>query len=136
MTSALDTNVLLDLLIPNPAWMSRSLQAIARAASEGGLVVCEIVFAELCGQFQSRKECDSFLEDNAIRVDASSREVLHASSTAWRSYRKQGGKRDRILPDFLVGAHARHQASRLVSRDAGFYREYFHGLAVLDPREL
>ena len=52
-----------------------------------------------------------------------SREAPFAASGAWRKYRKAGGRRWRMLPGFLVGAHAMAQATCLVSRDGGFYRE-------------
>ena len=45
---------------------------------------------------------------------------------------KQGGQRERILTDFLVGAHAEVQASQLITRDRGFYRELFPSLKVVD----
>ncbi len=133
MISALDTNVLFDVLIPNPSWFKQSLVAIQRAASAGSLVICDIVYAELSAQFQTMRECDAFLAENHIRVERISREALFDGAEAWRSYRKSGGKRDRILPDFLVASHARLQASALVTRDSGFYRKHFADLVIVDP---
>jgi predicted nucleic acid-binding protein len=37
------------------------------------------------------------------------------------------------VADFLVGAHAVDQADRLLTRDRGFYRPAYAGLAILDP---
>ena len=107
MISALDTNVLLDILIPNERFFERSLSAIQAAADEGSLAICDPVYAELCVQFKTRAECDRFLQENGIAVDRVSREAMWAASVAWDLYRRAGGKRDRILTDFLIGAHAR-----------------------------
>ena len=38
-----------------------------------------------------------------------------------------------VIADFLVGAHARSQADRLLTRDWGFYRSAFSGLRLVEP---
>lgn len=58
-----------------------------------------------------------------------------AAGEAWKMYRSQGGQRDRMVADFLIGAHALAQADRLLTRDRGVYRKYFRGLRVVDPTE-
>ena len=102
-----------------------SVGALENAATSGSLVVCDLVYAELCTYFSSQRECDAFLEGNEIRVEPLSREALFLASRTWRTYHKQGGQRTRILVDFLIGAHAQTQATRLVSRDRGSYRKLF-----------
>ena len=49
----------------------------------------------------------------------------------YTQHNKAGGKHERILADFLIGAHALHEANRLLTRDRGFYRRYFSGLEIL-----
>lgn len=133
MITAIDTNVLLDVLIPNQKFFELSLRAVEEAANEGSLVVCDVVYVELCVQFTAQRECDEFLDKNEIRVEPLSRLALFLASRLWLSYRQQGGQRLRIPPDFLIGAHALTQANRLVSRDRGFYRKLLPSLSVIDP---
>jgi len=44
----------------------------------------------------------------------------------WQKYRKAGGKRTRILADFLICAQAENHAEQLLTRDHGFYKKYFN----------
>jgi predicted nucleic acid-binding protein len=133
MITAVDTNVLLDILSADPEFMEASIQALQEAAQAGSLVICDLVYAELCVHFQRQTECDQFLQENEIRVENLSREASFLASQLWRKYRRQSGKRSRILTDFLVGAHAQVQTSRLLSRDRGFYKPIFPSLALVDP---
>ena len=133
MITAIDTNVLLDILVPDPEYFERSLEVLEEAANAGSLVVCDLVYAELCVHFQHQADCDQFLQQNDIRVEALTREASFLASRLWRTYRQEGGKRTRILTDFLVGAHAQVRASQLLTRDRGFYRDIFRSLALVDP---
>ena len=133
MITAIDTNIFLDVLVPNEKFYEASVGALEEAATSGSLVVCDLVYAELCIHFTSQRECDGFLEGNEIRVEPLSREAHFLASRVWRAYRKQGGPRTRILADFLIGAHAQAQATRLLSRDRGFYRRLFPSLDLFDP---
>jgi hypothetical protein len=133
MITAIDTNVLLDILVPDPDYFERSLRALQEAANAGSLVISDLVYAELSVHFQRQTDCDQFLRQNDIRVEALTREASFLASRLWRTHRQEGGKRTRILTDFLVGAHAQVQASQLLTRDRGFYKDIFRSLALVDP---
>jgi hypothetical protein len=133
MITALDSNVLLDILIPNEKFVTVAVEIIDDASRRGSLVVCDIVYAEISVHFPTQRECDRFFESNDIRIEPLHRPSHFLASRIWRTWRSQGGKRDRILPDFLIGAHAQLQSNRLVSRDRGFYRSLFPKLPVVDP---
>lgn len=133
MITAIDTNILLDILVPSEEFYEVSAQALEESASSGPLTICDVVYAELCIHFTAQGDCDKFLDENEIRVEPLTRESHFSASRAWRTYRRQGGKRTRILADFLIGAHALNQATRLLSRDRGFYRKLFPSLRLFDP---
>jgi len=95
MITAIDTNVLLDVLIPNEKFFELSLRAIEEAASEGSLVVCDVVYAELCVQFAAQRECDAFLDSNEIRVEPlsrSARPIHNGSRDEPRRPDRRGGE--------------------------------------------
>lgn len=121
------------ILVPNEQCYDASVKALETAAADGSLVICDLVYAELCIHFHTQGEWERFLKANEIRVEALNREAHFLASRAWRTYRKQGGQRARILADFWIGAHAQVQASRLLARDRGFYRKLFPKLRLIDP---
>jgi predicted nucleic acid-binding protein len=133
MITAVDTSVLLDVLRPNANFVDRSLASLETSATLGPVVLCDPVYAELAANFERMHELDAFLADARIRRESPNANALFLSGRTWRAYRSAGGSRERIISDFVVGAHARVQAGRLVTRDRGFYRRYFEDLVVVEP---
>lgn len=133
MTTAIDTNVLFDVFLPDPAFEKRSREAIEECAHHGGLVILEPVYAELAAWFPSQSALDEVLEELEIVMEPVSRAGAFAAGRAWKKYRQGGGSRNRIMTDFLIGGHARAQSHQLLSRDRGFYHSYFSGLKIIDP---
>jgi predicted nucleic acid-binding protein len=103
MITALDTNVRLDVLLPNETFVDAAIHVVETSAQAGALVICELVYAELCAHFSDKTDCDSFLKDNAIAVIPLSGHSCFLASRIWIQYQKQGGKRTRILPVFSSG---------------------------------
>ncbi len=133
MITFVDTNVLLDVFLPDPDHGNRSADALERAFSQGSLVINAIVYAELSPQFGSRQRLDDVLDRLGIRMMKIDRDVAFDAGKAWQTYRTSGGKRDRILADFFIGAHAGLRADRLLTRDRGFYKTYFKTIEVFAP---
>lgn len=133
MITAVDTNVLLDIFGPDPIFGPRSAEALRSCLREGRLVACEVVWTEVASVFSSPALAQEAMARLAVEFSAISQDTALAAATAWKTYRKRGGRRERVAADFLIGAHAQLQAERLLTRDRGFYRAYFTGLSVLDP---
>lgn len=133
MVTAVDTSVLLDVFAADPVFGPGSREMVRACLGEGRLVACEIVWSEVAGVFPSPAAARAGLEALGAEFDALGVEAALAAGAAWKAYRARGGKRGRVVADFLVGAHALHQADRLLTRDRGLYRAYFRGLPILEP---
>ncbi len=133
MITAVDTNVLIDIFIADKTFGERSAQALKRCIQEGSICACELVWTETATVFPKQDEFNLALQTLGIEFSAISIQTALVASDTWRKYRYSGGKRERVVADFLIGAHALTQCERLLTRDRGFFRKYFSSLTVLDP---
>ena len=134
MITAVDTNVLIDVLEPDPRHGAASADALTRCLAEGAVVACDIVRAEVATVYGDRQaELLAALQTLGINYSEVTREAALEAARHWRAYRSRGGSRQRIAADFIVGAHALAQCERLLTRDRGFYRSSFSALSVYDP---
>ena len=97
------------------------------------MVVCEVVLAEVCTALRDGSEAMAVLEEMSIRFDSLEAKSALRAGEMQRRYRQRGGGRARTIPDFLIGAHALMQCNGLITRDAGFFRDYFMCLKVIVP---
>lgn len=133
MLTAVDSSVVLDVITDAPAHAEASEKALRRAAGEGGLIICECVLAEIRPAFAKTREIEHFLSDWQLRFIPSSRESALLAGELFATYLKRGGTGGRVIADFLIGAHARLHADRLLARDRGYLRDYFSRLKLLVP---
>ena len=61
------------------------------------------------------------------------RPALFLAGRAYLQYRRRGGAKSQVLPDFFIGAHAAVEGWPLLTRDASRFRTYFPSLEVIAP---
>ena len=154
MITAIDTNILLDILIPGSEHSTASKSLADKHNADGQLIIGDVVYAELSSQFASGQELKAFLKDTSIRLVNSHEAALVIAGERWKRYAKarsnrlqcpscgtrlaaqcsECGKaisaRQHIISDFLIGAHALVHADLILTRDRGFYRTYFKDLRI------
>lgn len=135
MITAVDSNVIFDVLAQDPVHAGTSEAAFGSAIAGGELVACEVVWAETAAWFSSAEQQASSLGQIGIRFLALEATSSHAAGQIWRRYREAGGHRTRLVSDFLIGAHAHLQADQLLTRDRGFYRNHFKDLRIIEPAQ-
>ena len=95
------------------------------------MIVCDIVYAELAPQFLARRELDKALSAINVKISSIDPDVAFLAGERWGRYRRSGGTRERIITDFLIAAHALLKAERFLTRDRGFYKQYFPELRLI-----
>lgn len=136
MITAVDTNVLLDLLTADREHGKASREAIRACLAEGSLVACPVVWAEVATFFEPDPKAGAeALEQLGVRFVPLGQGAALTAARCWQAHRAGKDPGRRVAADFLIGGHALTHADRLLTRDRGFFRNYFVGLRVLDPSE-
>lgn len=133
MITLIDTNILLDIFRGDPKFGQVSSEALKQCLAEGAIQACDIVWVETATAFPDQKASKKAMETLGIEFSSILEPTALLAADVWRKYRQAGGKRERVVADFLIGSHAELQGDRLLTRDRGFYRTYFKSLTILDP---
>jgi len=128
-----DTNVLLDLVTNDPKWADWSIAQLEAASLRGPLLMNDVVYAELAVRYNRIEHLDAFIDEAGLEIISIPREALFLAGKVFMQYRKAGGARTGVLPDFFIGAQAAVARLTLLTRDVGRYRTYFPTLTLVTP---
>ena len=128
-----DTNVLLDVLQNDPLWAEWSQGQLDVAALTDRLVINAVIYSELSISFERIEELDSVVADASLTVESIPREALFLAGKVFLDYRRRNGRKQSVLPDFYIGAHAAVMNMPLLTRDTGRYRSYLPTVKLITP---
>lgn len=136
MITAIDANIILDIITGSPKEIHAAQSALLAARKAGEIVISVVAFAEVAAQFPTRARADDFFALISCRVDPLEKDAAFLSGQFFDEYTKRGGKRSRILADFLIAAHAQLNADRILTRDGRFFGSAFPRLKAVSPADL
>ena len=128
-----DTNVLLDLVTDDPNWADWSVAQLEAASLDGPLLINDAVYAELAVRYIRIEDLEAFLDSAGLEMAPMPRAALFLAGKVFTQYRRSGGSRTGVLPDFFIGAHAAVAKLPLLTRDVGRYQTYFPSLRLITP---
>jgi predicted nucleic acid-binding protein len=128
-----DTNVLVDVLQDDPQWAEWSIAQLRAQATIHELAINPVVYAELSMSFSTFELLNRTVATMQLTLREVPRAALFLAGKAYLQYRRRGGARAQVLPDFFIGAHAAVEGWPLLTRDAGRFRTYFPGVELVAP---
>lgn len=130
--TVVDSSVLLDVFTEDEAWLGWSQAQLTEAAARGGIVINAVVIAEIAPSFARIEALRSALPSMLI-VEELPVAAAFLAGHAHASYRRTGGTRPAVLPDFLIGAHAAVTGRPLLTRDPRRVAVHIPGARLICP---
>ena len=128
-----DTNVLIDVVQDDPQWADWSIGLLRAQARLHELAINSVIYAELSLSYATLEALDRVMTTLGLQLREIPRPALYLAGKAYLRYRRRGGQKAGMLPDFFIGAHAAVQGWALLTRDATRFRAYFPSLEIVAP---
>jgi predicted nucleic acid-binding protein len=128
-----DSNVLIDIWTDDPQWYDWSLTRLNEAGRSGPLLINDVIYAESSVGFLNSEDFDAALLKARVTVAPVPRLALFHAGKAFTEYRRRGGVRTGVLPDFFIGAHALVEQLPVLTRDERRFRHYFPTVELIAP---
>jgi predicted nucleic acid-binding protein len=128
-----DTDVVVDVWHDHREWFAWSAAQVRAQSQVHELAINPIIYAELSLSYESVDTLDARVADLKLTLLELPRAALFLAGHAFRKYRRAGGAKSGVLPDFFIGAHAAVLGCAILTRDAARYRTYFPTVELLTP---
>ena len=128
-----DTNVLVDVVDDDPDWADWSVNQLQSLSQVHALAINAIIYAELSVTFSTAEALDQTVSDLDLKMMELPKPALFLAGKAYVRYRRAGGQKSNVLPDFFIGAHAAVSGLPILTRDVRRYRSYFPTVQLIAP---
>lgn len=126
-----DTNVVISLIDDDD---DDVLPIVKKMAAEANCFINEIIFAEFAGRYGSTDAAMWQIARFDLSIERLTLDECHRAGIAFREYRRRGGMRTSILPDFLIGAQASMRGWPILTADRKGFASYFPEVTLIEPK--
>jgi predicted nucleic acid-binding protein len=130
--TVVDSSVLLDVFTEDETWLEWSESRLTEAAQRGAIVINAVVLAEIAPRFSTVEALHAALP-SMVAIEEIPFGASFLAGHAHANYRRAGGVREAILPDFLIGAHAATTGRPLLTRDPRRVAAHIPGAVLIAP---
>lgn len=128
-----DSDIIFDVWDRDPVWAPWSAQQLRSLSAAHDLAINAVIYAEISARFSSQANLDKAVDGLGLMVLDIPREAFFLAGKAFEQYRRQGGSRSNVLPDFFIGAHAASLRCEILTRDTRPYSAYFPAVSLIAP---
>jgi hypothetical protein len=132
--TVVDSSVLLDVFTQDATWLTWAQAELTAAAQRGTIVLNAVVLAEIAPRFSRAEALRDALPSMAI-IEEIPLAASFLAGHAHANYRRAGGPREAVLPDFLIGAHAAVTGRPLLTRDPRRVATHIPGSVLITPSD-
>ncbi|MSO14625.1 type II toxin-antitoxin system VapC family toxin [Rickettsiales endosymbiont of Trichoplax sp. H2] len=133
MSIIIDSNIILDILTEDRTWFKWSSEMLEEYAENNELIINQIIYAEISIKFSRIEELDGVIKEANIKCENLPWEAGFLAGKCFMQYKKRGGGKGSVLPDFYIGAHAAITKRAILTRDKARYSTYFSNLSIISP---
>ncbi len=127
-----DSNIIIDVITNDPVWSEWSIQALEDHQADD-LSINPAIYAELSHGYRSADETDKIVRLFGLKYVETPRDGLFRAAKAFGAYKKRGGGKNFVLPDFFIGGHAESSLCAIITRDVSRYQTYFSSVPLIHP---
>ncbi|MBL6938772.1 MAG: type II toxin-antitoxin system VapC family toxin [Alphaproteobacteria bacterium] len=128
-----DTSVLLDVVTNDPVWGIRARLALDNASATDDVVINDVIYAELSVRYPTIEGFEAMLKSVPLQHRPIPPRALFLAGKAYQLYRRRGGMKTSVLPDFFIGAHAAVEGAQILTRDPGRVKTHFPTVTLNAP---
>lgn len=134
LSACFDTSALIDLLDQGKPRHAAAFAAFQSYKTSGMVFITDVIFSEASIGMPSAAALRTALDELGIdRLTSDDDDALYHAGQTFKVYKEKKGKKDGVLPDFMIGALAQAYGIALVTFNEKDFISRFPELEVVVP---